>query len=431
MRLREYYKQADLWLPKFSRWRMFKFRLWNKEVINVFNIKNKKDLRKVLLVFQPRDVWFGVSGWLNPKQVRGKLSSSFMLFRDLPFDIDAEVEKNKKPTIKQLEEARVKTLKVYEYLKPILGEPSYILFSGNKGFHIYYENSQKTFKFLQEKKHKEIKDLIDFDITEDEYRVVRLPLTINGASGIPAFFITPKDLNKSISLLLRRVAPILPKTITSNLRITTSNPPYVLCDDRDSPMSQRTLREEGGYDGRKPSQLDKRKAGGGNGLTEPAKITYYLTNKISGTKKYILFLKYKKRWEKIRNELAELQERYSIGNVYILNYKDGLGVLGLKAHDIRRLEKIYRASTSINKGYFLKRKLALIPIAETRLINGELKTKRNCSPLFFVGLQSDNDYDIYSSPHKEMLEGLGFIVREKKNFIGKENIIWEREHDNR
>jgi len=180
---RDFYKKADLWLPEHSRWRMFKLQLWNNKIVNVFGIKNGKMLRGTLLRFAPKHVWFGVSGWLVPKEVKGfrTRGDNVNLFRDLPIDIDAEVKPGEMPSLEQLEEAFERMKLVRDFLIKKLGEPTYVIFSGCKGFHIYYGQSEKVDSFIKEEGYKPIEGYIDAAITKDKFRVVRLPLTMNGS----------------------------------------------------------------------------------------------------------------------------------------------------------------------------------------------------------------------------------------------------------
>ena len=447
------YEEGRLWLPKHSCWRQFKLQLQDGRVINVpKRIRSKTDFREILLSYSPKHVWFGVTCWLNPLQVKGNQTGSWnvSLFRDLIFDIDAKLEKGETITPEKLDEARGRTLFVLNTIKQDLGEPTYIIYSGNKGFEIVYEHSIKTKRYLEEKRYCKISQLIDLPITEDRFRVIRLPLTINGTSGNRAIFLEAKDLNKSADFILKKAKGAnqlacstehsLPYTCpnreaenhTSKSSSTQERPSASLHTHQDldgSPLSRGRFPagETRGDDGRQTSPPTLEQAGLSPGLGEPA-ITTYLTNKITATKRFILFLTYPKQtnWRRVEEEISGLSNMFDLGNAYVMLSRHGYGVVFLKAHDEGRLHKIYSHSNSTNRFSFKKNNLVCIPITEGWLTKDGVRMALVWEPLFSKNLVSGEDNNIYSRPHADLLRKLGFQVRERENLIGEESLVYEK-----
>ena len=175
-KIQKYYENCNLWLPKYSNWRQFKFRLDNGRMIQIKDqIRDVETLRKWLLKYKPIDAYYSSGCFLNPSQVRGKLNKGVMLFRNIPFDIDEESD---------LELARQTTENlIKEILLKLDKEPEYILFTGKKGFQVVYEFNSLTDNEILTLKSKGI----DQEVTTDKYRVIRLPLPINKRGKVACF----------------------------------------------------------------------------------------------------------------------------------------------------------------------------------------------------------------------------------------------------
>jgi len=206
-KIRDYYRDADLWLPqeKNPSWRVFKFDVITDEGKTRFvNIKDRVDsketLRQHLIQRAPLNVYWMVSNWMNPTKTRGKTyddeedgryhaDKNHFLFSDLVIDFDH----------KNTEEVE----KVWDYLveeKGIKEEDMYIVYSGG-GYHInidqWYRNRDIAHPIEREKHaYKQMQKMceeldnqgfeFDYKVQNDSYnsptgdtrRVRKLPQTI-------------------------------------------------------------------------------------------------------------------------------------------------------------------------------------------------------------------------------------------------------------
>ena len=208
--LREYYQTTELWLPPNSTQRQFRFFVYglNKK-IRVLKIQDRihstEVLRKLLVRYTPKDVYYTTSCWLDPqnlgprsfrkKQKPGyEMASNIYLYSELYFDIDApgnfSLAKNEAKRL-------VEFLQKDYHFKDIK-----VVFSGGKGFHIYvYDFKLENFVSevyadprMREGQTQDVKlsivdkilhkqnILIDAPITLDTRRIIRLPMTIHGDS---------------------------------------------------------------------------------------------------------------------------------------------------------------------------------------------------------------------------------------------------------
>ena len=71
-KIRGYYKTAELELPKYSSWRVYKFRLCNGKFVQLPQVSSIEELRRYLMRYAPLDVWYSSCLFLSPKNVRGK-----------------------------------------------------------------------------------------------------------------------------------------------------------------------------------------------------------------------------------------------------------------------------------------------------------------------------------------------------------------------
>ena len=250
-KIRNHYNEtteAELWLPYKPGFRQFRFFVWDDKqervVVRVIkdNIKNKATLLKWLRKLAPLHVYYTTSAWLNPQGVgpdpngrRGrnkfrkkgwsykmKNYHNLFLWQELYFDVDyCNADYNE----------GAKTLgKLMNILSSDASEVGYsktptMVFSGGKGFHLV-DTEWKIDKVLTEKQLKDYYGsnlggkqlanrewktnlidgirradiLIDYDVTPDPRRIIRLPGTVHGKTLRLCKIITDSDLTWSQDL---------------------------------------------------------------------------------------------------------------------------------------------------------------------------------------------------------------------------------------
>lgn len=143
--LKEYYRDADLWIPSNPSWRIYRLQTIDEDgELNFFRLRDrltnksgdhvaKEKLREHLIKHTPLNVYFSVSCWMNPSKTTHKtykkegdgrhhIDKNHFLFSDVVIDCDHT----------DVEEVR----RIYNYVKENYeAERFYIVFSGG-GFHI-------------------------------------------------------------------------------------------------------------------------------------------------------------------------------------------------------------------------------------------------------------------------------------------------------
>jgi len=385
-KIKEYYKTADLWLPKHSNFRVWKFRLETGKIIKIKDtIRTIKDLRKNLINFCPVDVYYSSGCFINPVEVKGNQTKNYLLFRDICFDFDAD----KPYSERELDVVRMSAIKLIKEIKDRLNvEPIYILFTGKKGMQVVYE----FFNFDELQERIMMFNGIDPEITLDKYRVIRLPLTIN-KSGRLAVFLTEKELSRGINYILNKSTEIYSPSIDTEGRV-------------------RKLEKA---NDKFPSTKVKRVSG----LTR-TELSMNITNKVNGTKRFIPILKYAYKICKInpRKEIELLAKKYGLNEWYLIMTKEMLYCISPVALDKRRLEKVLNSTNSLTKIEF--KKFGKI-FFRTSKINNQDKPL----PLNQINFNYPTKSFLYSKPHKNMLEYFNFALNPLRNYIGtnKPNII--------
>lgn len=378
----EYYKNCKLWLPKYSNFRQFKFRLNNKKIVKIKDvIRNKEILRKWLLKLNPIDVYYSSGCFLNPSQLKGNKEKNYLLFRDIPFDLDAD----KPYGLKELEIVRQAVIRLIKKIDYKLDKkPSYILFTGKKGFHVIY-----TFNNFDDSIMKSLMvNGIDPQVTTDKYRVVRLPLSIN-KSGRLAVFLTEEELKKGIDYILKKSKQIyIPQGCVGRGMRQNVNEIH--------PHS----RINGQVSGMPP--------------TEPV-LAIYITNEVKGTKRFIPLLKYNYRKTLIspKNEMELLSKKYGLNEWFLIKTDNQVYCISLASFDKRRLQKILNSTSSISKDEFKKFGKVFI---RTSGINYKEDFPLKLGILNF-GVETKKF--IYSRPHLDLLKYFNFSVNPLiKNYAG-------------
>lgn len=196
---REYYSSKlflkNLALPEKSSHHHFRFQSFSSNRFYRIRqtIKYKRELQKLILKREPRNVYFTPIEWLDPLNIRK--TTDYMLSSPLFFDVDSKL-----PCISGINRSIQTSLKLISYIKSKYGRnPSWIVFSGRRGFHIYYWNwdniprryqkATERIKYFKTTRQKIVKELlnahikIDYSVTTDPWRVLRVPGTLHGETG--------------------------------------------------------------------------------------------------------------------------------------------------------------------------------------------------------------------------------------------------------
>jgi len=254
--IRDYYNsitEDDLWLPPHSNWRQFRFFVWNEREHRMIvtkikdNFKNnahgKTALLRRLRQHAPHHCYYTTGTWINPQSVgpdpnsrggRNKfykkkqlmtIYNNSMMWRELYFDVDFYM-----PTFTESADETLKLAKWYGNREIKSDQELTFVFSGGKGFHLIdfgfrLQNQltgqklaqfQRLFKDeklpkrergsaglqLMDREWKtdlvsEIREtgiLIDYDVTPDPRRIIRLPGTIHGKRGRLCRLISQEEL---------------------------------------------------------------------------------------------------------------------------------------------------------------------------------------------------------------------------------------------
>jgi len=209
----EYYQsdrfKSELKLPNKPNFHHFRFERFSER--RVFKrlrdvVKDKETLINAVLRECPKNIFFSPLKWLDPVNVRRKTDKEikdYMLSSPLYFDVDKELVPRH-----TLDATLENTQRLINYIENKTGrKPDWIVFSGSEGFHIYYWNwddipqqydsaDERIKAFIRSRKQilvelykKEI--MADGSVTADPWRILRVPGTLHGDTGLIA-----KALNK-------------------------------------------------------------------------------------------------------------------------------------------------------------------------------------------------------------------------------------------
>ncbi|MBT7987432.1 MAG: hypothetical protein HN689_04230 [Euryarchaeota archaeon] len=219
-----YYQNHEVdfaWLEKPSqhefRWRC-KDGSWRKSKRRVSSIET---FRKSISRDNPSDIYFSTSSWLNPIDLP-RLSDDtrthpILLNHLIVFDIDYSPL-----SLENLEQARTTTLKLLNWIEKNYDyELISISFSGSKGFHLFYheldrtlfsiENARKRENAVKADRDKLLQEVllagfkVDPRITADTRRIIRLPGSIHGKTGLLCHRIGLERLSMSIDSWIGQV----------------------------------------------------------------------------------------------------------------------------------------------------------------------------------------------------------------------------------
>lgn len=183
-------------------------------------IRDPKTLQDWLVRLTPFHVYYTTSSWLDPVALKprpkknGKKfrESGIILSNDVAFDIDRE------PLLKRnLESARLDTLRLRDLMREKGYTFKYGAFSGSKGFHLFYHDHEapeladpyeREMALLESRKNlvKEVVEEhgidIDQGVTKDTRRIMRVPGTVNIRTGYVCTILSEKELEQELDEIL-------------------------------------------------------------------------------------------------------------------------------------------------------------------------------------------------------------------------------------
>jgi len=217
-----YLTKWNPWVPDMARWHHFRFRTFGGTWIIPVDkrIRNAHILRKNVFhprVFPPRDIFYSILRWLDPKALGTSNVRNYCLGGPLIFDIDVKLPKDVPLDELLLDEAKCQAVQLLEKLRDELSLTDFkCVFTGRKGFHIYVFDYETRFleewnsnlemrEEFEKRKREEIVLFLrkhgvkfDFNVTLDVKRIIRLPNTLHGETGLLCKRIgkTEKDIER-------------------------------------------------------------------------------------------------------------------------------------------------------------------------------------------------------------------------------------------
>lgn len=220
----QYYQKHEVdfaWLEKPSqhefRWRCADGS-WRKSKRRVSSIET---FRKSISRDNPSDIYFSTSSWLNPIDLP-RLSDEarphpILLNHLIVFDIDFSPL-----SLENLEQARTVTVKLHKWIEKNYDyELLSISFSGSKGFHLFYHDPDRTLFSIENPREREngVKEArkrllqevllagfkVDPRITADTRRIIRLPGSVHGKTGLLCHRISLETLSIGIDSWIDQV----------------------------------------------------------------------------------------------------------------------------------------------------------------------------------------------------------------------------------
>lgn len=210
---RYYYRELfgpELILIPNLKFRHFRFQVFSKtkRFVRLKDVvQSKKELYRRIAAIVPVNAYFTPTRWLCPifvSKTRGE--TDVLLFSSLYFDVDSDILN---PA--SFDQAKVNTqCLIYWINDNYHRSPDLVVFSGRRGFHIYYwdwdtsiirnmlpHDRIKNFVIERKRLLRELSTAritVDEAVTIDPYRLMRIPNTLHGKTGMIARVV--EDLNK-------------------------------------------------------------------------------------------------------------------------------------------------------------------------------------------------------------------------------------------
>ena len=316
-------------------------------------VRSEEVLRKWLVRYRPSDVYYSTSCWLVPQNLgrreRTPLSDNIFLSSDIVFDIDRSPfsEAN-------LELARQDTLRLLAFCDRDHLTVKYIAFSGSKGFHVICADPRRyddPSPLVREDRAKAARReiiarvlaegiAIDTKITADTRRIIRVPGTINSKTGYVCTVLSRDQLSQPVSTILKYIPRV------------NAGTPLIPARGDESPLRGTRII----------SWLCHRFGVRSKPLPRFSYATF-LVSSVPGTPLQVPLFTFPpySRMEKVESLLTAVQQQYGLSDIYLYRSGTGIAAICLRTFPIRRLEKIIKASGSVNYGTLVKYQTALLP----------------------------------------------------------------------
>jgi len=393
-------------------------------------IRNTRDLQKWLQRLAPLHVYYSTSTWLNPvilkprpkKPGPGFLDSGIILSHDIAFDID------RTPLLrKNIDAARMETLKLLDYMEDKSYKLKYAAFSGSKGFHIVFRDRdreiipdpyKREMNFIEERTEltDEILEAgieIDTTVTKDTRRIIRVPGTINTRTGYSCTALTREELEMPIGELLSSI-PHLP----SSVKIPRFRIPHLPVVERMKTGLQaiqpifKVRRERVGT----AVQKMHRDIGHETGFY----YTTFLQSNVLGTKgRHAVILSFRDTSQmKVEGIIKGLIERFHLTDFYLFQHRGRIIALCLTTVQARRFHKIMDFAGVENTGQLMKYEVVSVRIGP--LVDVDMKEVE--APMRFIGTiaapKAINDQKFVSRGHLNFVRKHGIDPYEYPNVHG-------------
>ena len=332
--------------------RLWKAKLKNGRYINL-DINNKKQLNYYLENMDYESFYFSKSCYniRKPKNIE-KMKDK----KDRIWHLDFLIDIDKKPIIE--------LQKLLYIMKSYGFKPIYILNTSPDSYQVNYCGIKLT-KEQMENIRNNVE--IDYEITKDPFRVIRLPLSEN-RKYTPIFKTKLLDFNAVLNKGHE-------EQLESLLDRGEMKPKFVLQDKmKEYPQASQGI---------------------------PFHYYSYIENRVNKNN-YVVILRYKNK-DIAYKDSRKIQGMYKLGTLYCFKYDDEIAFISLKCFNKNRIRKIMNASKSINKNENGKFKKNYIRISSR--INENLNNKDY--PKKFAAMNSINS-GYYSKRHLDFVKFLGF-----------------------
>jgi DNA primase small subunit len=251
---RNYYRNYAKFEVDAVERREFAFQPFSGGMIRHKAFKTLEELKKFVVEKTPRHIYYSSAYYERPGEE--DMERKGWLGADLIFDIDGDhldteaCRESKMVSLACLEDAKEEANKLIDALERELGlKPRRVVFSGNRGFHVHVAEEEALALGAKERRElvnylkatgfdptrfevklgrkrivlyeeevggnmlrirqgvedpRALKIEIDEVVTQDIHRLIRLPGSLNGKTGLIALPLTPQDLDKEAAAIVDR-----------------------------------------------------------------------------------------------------------------------------------------------------------------------------------------------------------------------------------
>jgi DNA primase catalytic subunit len=377
-------------------------------------VRSAEVLRRWLVRYRPSDVYYSTSCWLVPENLgrreRTPLSDNIFLSSDVVFDIDRSPF-----STSSLELARQDTLRLLRFCDENQLDVKYTAFSGSKGFHVVCADPVRypdPSPFVREDRAKAVRReivhrvlaegiCVDARITPDTRRIIRVPGTINSKTGYVCTLLSREQLEEPISTILKYVPRV------------NAGTPLIPARGDDCPLRGARII----------SWLCHR-FGVRSGPDRHFSYSTFLVSSVPGTQLQVPLFLFPRHCsiEDAELRLSAVQQQYGLSDICLYRSPTGIAAICLRTFPLRRLEKIIKASGSLNYGTLVRYKQLFFRVGEVRGENGDLIA----GPPEYVKTipgPGGNNAKFVSLPHYRFLKDFTPVLREYPRMHGEGTVI--------